>query len=212
MTPRQTQRYALEGIELPCRAIVRSSAADGDGYRATVEVLDSAGEPTKQILENVPLDPLYDGRDGAGLFIPPKPDRIVGVVWMGGEAGHPVVVGSAWQQPAVPSIPVAAGEGSLQDGEGGELRYRGGGRWHLIDGKGAELSVDGKLWLLRGDGDDLHAVQVAWLDALDALIDALIAAVDVGGHTFDSATKAALQGVKGQVATVRQREAKVMRS
>ena len=107
---------------------------------------------------------------------------------------------------------MAAGEGALQDGDGGELRYQGGGRWHLIDGQGAELGVDGKLWLLRGNGDDLHAVQVAWLAALDSLIDTLIAAVDIGLHTFNPATIAALNGVKAQVAVVKTREAKVMRS
>ena len=202
----------LDGVQLPVRAIVRSSAADSDGYRATCEVLDGAGQPTGQVLPDLPLGPLFEGRDGAGWFAPPMPGRIVAVDWMGGSAGHPVIVAAAWRQPAVPSIPVAAGEGALQDGSGGELRYQGSGRWHLIDGQGAELGVDGKLWLLRGDGDDLHAVQVAWLAALDALIDALIAAVDISLHTFNAPTIAALNGVKAQVAAVKVREAKVMRS
>ena len=202
----------LDGVQFPVRAIVRSSAADADGYRATVEVLDGAGQPTGQVLPDLPLDPLFEGRDGAGWFAPPKVGRIVAVAWMGGSAGHLVIVSTGWRQPAVPSIPVAAGEGALQDGDGGELRYQGGGRWHLIDGQGAELGVDGKLWLLRGDGDDLHAVQVAWLAALDSLIDTLIAAVDIGLHTFNPATIAALNGVKAQVAAVKTREAKVLRS
>ena len=213
----------LDGLQLPARAIVRSSAADGQGYRATVEILNGRGEPTGQTLPDLPLDPLFEGRDGAGWFAPPKVGRIVAVAWMGGSAGHPVIVSAAWQQPAVPSIPVAAGEGALQDGDGGELRYRGGGRWHLIDGQGAEFGVDGKLWLLRGDGDDLHAVQIAWLDALDALLDALIAALTVADHDtgsggtgaplpFSGGTIAAFTAVKAQVAVVRTREAKVLRS
>ena len=185
--------------------------------------LDGTGEPTGQTLPDLPLDPLDEGRDGAGWFAPPKVGRIVAVTWMGGSAGHPVIVSRGWRDPAVPSIPVAAGEGSLQDGDGGELRYQGGGRWHLIDGQGAELGVDGKLWLLRGDGDDLHAVQVAWLDALDAFLDAMIAATTLPDHDTPSGgtgtplgmsvgTIAALQAVKAEVATVRQREAKVLRS
>ena len=36
----------LDGVQFPVRAIVRSSAADADGYRATVEVLNGAGQPT----------------------------------------------------------------------------------------------------------------------------------------------------------------------
>ena len=69
--------------------------------------------------------------------------------------------------------------------------------------------MDGKLWLLRGDGDDLHAVQVAWLAALDALIDTLIVAVDVAGHLFNATIRrssAALNGVKAQVAVVKTRD------
>ena len=211
-----------DGLQLPCRAIVRSSRADSE-YSATVEILDGAGAPTGQILPPIPLDPLFEGRDGAGWFAPPKPGRIVGVMWAGGSAGHPIIVGPTWRRPAVPSIPVGPGEGALQDGSGGELRYQGDGKWHLIDGQGAELGVDGKLWLLRGDGDDLHAVQVAWLDALEALCRAMLAAqtipdtdTDPGSAgrelPFNGATKAAISAVLAQVAVVRTREAKVMRS
>ena len=108
----------------------------------------------------------------------------------------------------------------------GSSATRAAGRWHLIDGQGAELGVDGKLWLLRGRGDDLHAVQVAWLDALDAFLDAMIAATTLPDHDTpsggtgtplgmsdrDGSTIAALRAVKAEVATVRQREAKVLRS
>lgn len=158
----------LDGVQLPCRAIVRSSAADGDGYRATVETLDGAGDPTGQKLPDLPLDPFWDGRDGAGLFIPPKPGRIVGVAWMGGSAGHPVIVGPAWPRmtPAVPSIPVAVGEGSLQDGRGGEFRYMGDGTWRWRDDAGAEISVNpAHLWRIASAAETLHAVLAAMIVA-----------------------------------------------
>ena len=84
-------------MQFPCRAIVRGSAADADGYRATVECLDGTGEPTGQTLPDLPLDPLDEGRDGAGWFAPPKVGRIVAVAWMGGSAGHPVIVSRGWR-------------------------------------------------------------------------------------------------------------------
>ena len=199
-----------DGIAYPCRAIVRSSAADQDGYRATVEVLDGRGEPTRQRLPDLPLDPLYDGRDGAGFFAPPMPGRIVAVDWEGGSSGHPFIVAPAWARlaPAVPSIPVAAGEGSLQDGDGGELRYRGGGRWHLIDGQGAVVSVDGSRWKVAAD-DDLLTILLAWLDALIAAMTEIGSTTDAAGHTgpvpklpFDGPTIAALTVIKTRLARV----------
>ena len=78
---------AALGIELSARAVVRASRADSSGYSADVEILDGTGQPTGQTLDKVPLDRSAGlGRDGAGFFAPPMPDRIVMVSWAAGSA------------------------------------------------------------------------------------------------------------------------------
>ena len=215
----------VPGVEHACRAIVRRSVADADGYRADVETVNGIGEADGRLIRDVPIDPGPEGRDGAGWFAPPKVGREVLVVWSAASGGHPVIAAMAPRDPAVPAIPVDAGHGSLQDGEDGEFRYQGEGKWHLIDGQGAEFSVEGRLWKLFGQ-DDMHATLQQWLDTLEAFVDVMIAAMteistttDNMGHTgpipklpFDGATTAALQAVKAQVQAVREREAKVLRS
>ena len=85
------------------------------------------------------------------------------------------------------------------------------------------LAVDGKLWLLRGDGEDLHAVHVAWLQVLEGLIDTLIDATTVPDHDtggggsgaplgLSAGTVGRLRGHKVAVGVVRTREGRVMRS
>lgn len=122
---------AALGIELPCRAIVDESAADSGGYRVTVDVLTTTGARTNQILRDVPLDRLWQGRAGAGVFAPPAIDQVVSIGWHSGAAGAPVLVASAPDAPAVPFRPVAVGEWALQDGQGAELRVTAAGLWRL---------------------------------------------------------------------------------
>ena len=64
--PEDIRRIALEGLELPARARVLSSEATSQRYVATVEVLDGAGEPTGQMLEESSDRPALAGRGRTG--------------------------------------------------------------------------------------------------------------------------------------------------
>lgn len=157
---------SLDGLQLPARARVESSAADADGYRATVTVLDGAGESTDQVIADLPLGRGWLGRDGAGWFAPPMPGRVVLVEWSGGSAGHPVIAADAEHDPPVPFAPVPAGAQSLQDGAGTELRFHADGRVLIRHRSGAEIATDAEgLWRIASAAESLHAVLAAMIAA-----------------------------------------------
>ena len=202
-TPEVIRRTALDGLELPARAIVRSSRADSGGYSATVEVLDSAGAPTGQVLADVPLDPLWLADAGRGVFAPPAPRQLVAVVWMGGEAGQPVIASHGLAQPAAPQWPVGAGEHSIQ-GDTWDTRHRAG-EWVLYDHTGAVLSAKGRRFKVAAD-DDLLAILLAWLDADIASKTVTDNDTDPGGSGaelgMNGATIAAYAAVKARLPLV----------
>ena len=169
----------LDGLQLPARAIVRSSAADGQGYRATVEVLNGRGEPTGQTLPDLPLDRTWLGRDGAGFFAPPMPGREVLVVWSGGSAGHPVITSAGEREPHAPASSVPQGAAAWQDGMGAELRQHADGSWWWRNRAGAEVAVDVPgLWRVASTAMSLHTV-------LASMIAAGKAATTVTDHDTD---------------------------
>ena len=198
---------AALGIELPARAIVRSSAADADGYRCTCEILDGQGQPTGQTLFDMPLDRGWLGRDGAGWFAPPQPDRIVMVAWAAGSATDPVIVAAAEDDPPAPASPVPAGAAAWQDGAGAELRVNADGSWTLRDRAGAEVAVNpAHLWRIASVAESLFPVLDAWLDALIAaatILDTDTASGSSGRELgFNAGTLAALNVVKARLAMV----------
>ena len=156
-----------KGATWPCRAIVRASAADADGYRVTVEPLTGTGEPTGQTLPDLPLDPLWLGADGTGVFAPPAEGRIVAIIWAGGSSGHPIVCSGAWRNPgATPRLDVPAGEHSLQ-GETFDVRMTPD-EWGVYAESGAQVSVagSGKKTKVASDDDDLLEALVETIEAL----------------------------------------------
>lgn len=207
--PDSIRETALRGIEFPCRAIVRESAADAQGYRATVDVLDRRGDPTSQVLTDVPLDPLWQGRMQSGFFVPPAPRRIVAVVWLGGDAGGPFIAAGADPAPVVPFTPVAGGEAAWQDGEGSEIRFHEDGAITVRnrddsrvaiaadnsitnrhrDGSHVTINADGSVVMADAAGaevsiDPAHLVRVASVAeslfaVLDTLLDTLIGATTI---------------------------------
>lgn len=186
----------LNGVQLPTRARVESSAADSGGYRATVVVLDGRGESTGQVIEDVPLDRQWLGRDGAGWFAPPMPGRIVWVDWADGSVGHPAIVASAERDAPVPFVAVPQGAAAWEDGAGTEIRFHADGRILIRHRTGAEVSTDlTGLWKMASAAEDLKAVLDAWLDAL-------IAANTTAPATFAPATIAALTAIKTRLANL----------
>ena len=197
----------LDGLQLPCRARVESSAADSGGYRCTVQVLDGAGEPTNQVIEDLPLGRTWLGRDGAGFFAPPMPGRVVLVEWSGGSAGHPVIAGPAEREAPVPFSPVPQGTAAWEDGAGAELRVNADGSWTLRDRDGAEVAVNpAHLWRIASVAESLFPVLDAWLDALIAaqtVNDTDTSSGSAGRQlNFNGGTIAALTEVKARLAQV----------
>ena len=155
----------LDGLEWPVRAIIRSSAADADGYRCTVETLDGRGEPTGRTLPDLPLDPLWLQEAGVGQWAPPAVGRIVAIIWAGGSSGHPIVCAGAPRQPVAPRLDVPAGEHSLQ-GEKWDVRMQPE-KWGVYAESGAEVSIDGSTKTkVASDDDDLLEALVETIEAL----------------------------------------------
>ena len=160
MTIEELRRVSLEGVELPVRAeVIVSRATPGEGYSADVEVLDGAGQPTGQILQAVPLDPLWLAEAGAGTWAPPAKGRIVAVTWMGGVSGHPVVVAGAAVDPPKPRLAVGDGEHSHQ-GATFDVRMKPD-EWKVSDEAGTIISGTGKRWKVASPDDDLLLALVA---------------------------------------------------
>ena len=164
MTAERVAELAALGIELPARAVVVSSAADADGYRATVDVLTPAGERTGQMLEDLPLDRLWQTVAGAGVFAPPAPDQQVLVNWESGNATGPIVVSAAPGEPAAPRLTVNAGEHSLQ-GETFDVRMLPD-EWKVSDEAGTQISAKSKRVKVASPDDDLLAALVALGEAI----------------------------------------------
>ena len=172
------RRLAWSGVSLPVRAVVDRAYASpaAGGYAADVEIvhrvsLDRSGEK----LTEVPLQPLWLGGDGRGLFAPPEAGQYVIVSWIEGDRSCPFIAGASADRYS----PAASAET-------GELR--------LVDGRGAELALSGR-WRLATAQDSLRPV-------IEALIDAVVALTTVGPpstHTVEPASKAALQAVKERV-------------
>ena len=185
----------LDGLQLPCRARVESSAADAGGYRATVQVLDGAGEPTNQVIEDLPLGRTWLGRDGAGFFTPPMPGRIVWVDWADGSAGHPVIVAGAEREAPVPFIPVPQGAAAWEDGAGTEVRFHADGRILIRHRSGAEVSTDlAGLWRIASAAQTLHAVLAAMIAAGKAATTVTDNDTDPGGTGAELPMNGATQG------------------
>ena len=201
-TPADIRRVVLDGLELPCRAIVRESrATTADGYSADVEVLDSALEPTGQMLIKVPLDPLWLAVAGAGQWAPPAIGLVVAVVWAGDEAGHPMILGGAPADPAAPRLSVGAGEHSHQGAEW-DVRMLPA-EWRVSDTAGTEISGTGRRWRFKSPDETLRAL---WHELCATL---LVAQTEVDTDTdpggsgrnlpFDGGTKGRISALKARI-------------
>lgn len=192
------RRIAWSGVSQPVKAVVDrayATTATG-GYAADLEIvhrvtLARSGER----LAEVPLQPLWLGADGRGLYAPPEAGQIVIVAWIEGDRSHPYVAGAAADR-YTPAAAAAPGELALLDGRGQEIKLRDG-LFEVLDGAGGALRLQRK-WRLATAGDSLRPV-------LDALLDALSMLTTVGQpspHTVSPATKAALLAVKQRLGTL----------
>lgn len=192
------RRIAWSGVSLPVlavadRAYVRPAAG---GYAADLEVVQRATRRrTGERLVEVPLQPLWLGADGRGLYAPPAQGQHVVVAWIEGDRSHPYVAGAAADR-YTPAAAAATGELALLDGRGQEIRLRDG-LFEVLDGAGGELRLQRK-WRLATANDSLRPV-------LEALIDALVALTTIGPpapHSVSPGTKAALQAVRQRLGTL----------
>ena len=87
-------------------------------------------------------------------------------MWMGGSAGHPVIVSGAPIEATKPRLDVAAGEHSLQ-GETYDVRMRPD-EWGVYAESGAQVSVagSGKKTKVASDDDDLLEALVETIEAV----------------------------------------------
>ena len=192
------RRIAWSGVSLPVLAVVDRAYARqaAGGYAADLEVVQRATlSRTGERLVEVPLQPLWLGADGRGLYAPPEQGQYVVVAWIEGDRSHPYVAGAAADR-YTPAAAAATGELALLDGRGQEIRLRDG-LFGVLDGAGGELRLQRK-WRLATANDSLRPV-------LEALIDALVALTTIGPpgpHSVSPGTKAALQAVRQRLGTL----------
>lgn len=192
------RRLAWSGVSLPVRAVVDRAYATPatGGYAADVEIVHRVtAARTGERLAEVPLQPLWLGGDGRGLFAPPAAGQHVMVSWIEGDRAHPFITGAAADR-YTPAGSAAPGELALLDGRGQEIRLSDG-LFEVLDGAGGELRLQRK-WRLATAGDSLRPVLEALLDALIALT----TAGPPGPHVASPATIAALQAVKQRLGTL----------
>lgn len=154
------RRIAWSGVSLPVRARVRSSfvARRAGGYGCTAEVLDRTGAATGEVLESLPLSPIWLGADGRGIYAAPAAGQVVIVDWIDGDRSQPYI--AAMDGAAnVPAADAAAGPLVLTDGGG-----------TIVKISGRRVSV--------------ASSQQSLVAALERIVDAVAALVDTAGHTI----------------------------
>lgn len=158
------RRIAWSGVSLPVRARVRSSfvARRAGGYGCTAEVLDRTGTATGEVLEALPLSPIWLAADGRGIYAAPAAGQVVIVGWIDGDRSQPYI--AAMDGTAnTPSADAAAGPLVLTDGRGTIIRING-----------RRVSV--------------ASSQQSLVAALERIVDAVSALVDTAGHAIAPAS------------------------
>ena len=134
--------------------------------RQTLRVLDSVGDRTGHVLNEIAVDPYWLLTGGRGVFAPPAKDQLVAILWLGDESGQPVIAAAAPAQPARPRRSVDGGQYSLQ-GDEWDMRMLDG-EWYVRDDAGAVLSGKSSRWLVAGPAENLHAVLQSLVDVIQA--------------------------------------------
>lgn len=158
------RRIAWSGVSLPVRARVRSSfvARRAGGYGCTAEVLDRTGAATGEVLEALPLSPIWLAADGRGIYAAPAAGQIVIVGWIDGDRSQPYI--AAMDGTAnTPSADAAAGP------------------FVLTDGRGTIIRINGRRVSVASSQQSLVA-------ALERIVDAVSALVDTAGHAIAPAS------------------------
>lgn len=152
------RRTALAGVSLPVRAVVRSSfvAQRAGGYAATLEVVDRHDRATGELLDAVPLPPLWLGPDGRGVYAPPEPGQVCVVGFVAGDRSQPFLAGMD-ARANLPAAAAATGALVLTDGAGTVVRI-----------SGRKVTVETSQQSLRG--------------AIEQIIDAVPGMLDAAGH------------------------------
>ena len=159
---------AQAGISLPCRVEVRSARADAGGYVATVAVLDDAGAPTEEVIEDLPLPPGWLGADGRGEYAPPEAGSRMLLVFVGGRRSEPVLVCHAGAAQA-PAEMVPEGARALLDGKGARVWLQGDGSALIEDAEGAVVRVAGDRVRIASSSRTLLEALQELCDAIEAL-------------------------------------------
>ena len=192
-------RLAWSGVSRPVKAVVdRSYARQGaeGGYAADLEVVHRVTlKRTGETLPGVPLQPVWLGPDGRGLYAPPAPGQLVIVNWIEGDRAHPYVAGAAADAYA-PAVDAAVGALVLSDGGRNYTMRVEDTLWALYDASGAQIRLRGSRWTMVSDAESLRTILDDLIDALIALTTTQGPATAVHDHAASAATIAALQAVK----------------
>ena len=135
MTPLQSiKEEILNEIKGPVPVRVDKSyiKISGGGYCFDGTVLrPETLEATDEILKEVPLNPIWAGKNGQGIFCPPGKDQVAIVSFLSFNRSFPFYSG-IWSDAYTPS---AGADGSfvLTDGKGGIFQLSGDGLFSLLN-------------------------------------------------------------------------------
>lgn len=176
MTPLESiKQKILQELSPPTPVRVSKSYIKkaGGGYCLDGEVLRPESlEGTGEILKDVPISPIWAGKNGQGIFCPPEKNQVIIVSFINFNRAFPYFDG-IWSDTYKPA---EGGEGQfvLTDGKGGIFRMSGDGLFSVMNsGKSLkvilEKIVDGFINLKtvgpppRHNLDPAQAVQMAVL-------------------------------------------------
>lgn len=168
MTPLESiAKKVLSKVRGPVKARVMKSyiKKDKGGYCFDGEVLmPESLEGTGEILKEVPLNPIWAGSAGQGIYCPPGKDQIVVVSFLHFNEAFPYSTG-IWSDGYTPADG-AEGHFVLVDGKGGIFRMSGDGLFSLLNNgkslKGLlEEIVDGFINLSTTGSPEEHTLNPA---------------------------------------------------
>ena len=176
MTPLQSiTEKILNEIKgpLPVRVDKSYIKKSSGGYCLDGTVLRPGSlETTDEILKEVPISPIWAGKNGQGIFCPPEKDQVIIVSFLNFNRSFPYYSG-IWSDTYTPSDG-ADGQFVLTDGKGGKFKLTGDGLFSLLNNSKSlkvilEEIVEGFISLTTAGAPSPHTLNPAQITQMAAL-------------------------------------------
>ena len=197
MTPlRRIVEQVLSRLRMPVLVRVDRSyiRQEQGGYCLDGTVLRPGSmEESGEILKEVPISPIWAGKNGQGVYCPPEDGQIVIVNWISGHSAWPFVAG-IWSDGITPADG-KRGRLVITDGQGGSVSLDGSGGLEITNGNGAEIKMASPRIGILNTSTSLKAI-------LEQLVDEIVGLQTAGPpspHVVSPDTRIKLNLLKGTI-------------